>query len=247
MDFSYTAIVLGKREIGETDRLYTFFTREAGKVKAMGRGSRKPAAKLAGHLETLSLIDLSIARSRGRGNISSAVVENMFPNILRLERVLRIALEGVTTVDRFVGEDESDEEIFVLLLEFLQALDDIAATQQVSPNEELARNEAILRLGFFWKLLAQLGFGVEVNRCVVEGDMLRRGERYIFSPDLGGIVCDTHRILAKHAMPMDEAGVKLLRILLSNRLTSLRKLSVSQKTERLVLNALQSFIRWVGH
>lgn len=247
MDFSYTAIVLGKREIGETDRLYTFLTREAGKIRAMGRGSRKPVAKLAGHLETLSLIDLSIARSRGRGNISSAVTENAFPNIRQSERLLRMALESVSMVDRLVGEDESDEELFLLLLEFLSSLDMLSAESGVLTSGEYVHSEDILRLGFLWKFLSHIGFGIEANRCVVEGEALRAGERYAFSSDMGGIVCDAHRMLAKQTTSLDEDAVKLLRVLLSNRIASLRKLSVSQKTERLVSNALQSFIWWVSH
>ncbi len=56
MEYRYTAIVLGKKEVGETDRLYTFYTREQGKVRVVAKGVRKPEAKLAGQLENLSSV-----------------------------------------------------------------------------------------------------------------------------------------------------------------------------------------------
>lgn len=215
-------------------------------MKAMGRGSRKPAAKLAGHLETLSLIDLSIARSRGRGNISSAVVENVFPNLRQSEQILRKALEGVSVVDRLVGEEEPDEELFLLLSEFLYALDCVAEENASPSDVSLASLEDILRLGFFWKLLLRLGFGIEANRCVVGGEVLQSGDRFVFSPDAGGIVCSAHANVARQMTTMSDDAVKLLRVLLANRISSLRKLSVPRKTERSVSNALQIFIHWVG-
>ena len=51
----FTAIVLKKKEIGETDRLYTFYTDTIGKVQFVAKGVRNSEAKLAGQLETLML------------------------------------------------------------------------------------------------------------------------------------------------------------------------------------------------
>ena len=68
MEYRYTAIVLKKREIGETDRLYTFMTREGGKVRAKAVGVRKSEAKLASSLETLMLSDIAIVRGKGKAD-----------------------------------------------------------------------------------------------------------------------------------------------------------------------------------
>ncbi len=57
----YTAIILASRDVGEFDRLYIFYTREAGLLRAMGRGVRKQEAKLAGHLEPGTLSEVYIA------------------------------------------------------------------------------------------------------------------------------------------------------------------------------------------
>ncbi|QQS16111.1 MAG: DNA repair protein RecO [Candidatus Moraniibacteriota bacterium] len=248
MDFSYTAIVLGKRDIGETDRLYTFFTQEGGKVKAMGRGSRKPAAKLAGHLETLSLIDLSIARSRGRGNISSAVVENMFPHIRRDEVSLRTALEAVSIIDRRMEDGEVDAEVFLLLLGFLRALEIVSALPRQGSDEVSRFSEKVFLLsqGFLWKFLDRLGYRIEVRRCAAGQESLVAGERYCFSPDLGGIVCSRHREGARLTLPFGENAVKFLRLLFVNSLTSLPKLSVDRETAISLRRALKSFLDWTG-
>lgn len=47
MEYRYTALVLRKKEVGETDRLYTFYTKEQGKVRAVARGIRKSGARLS--------------------------------------------------------------------------------------------------------------------------------------------------------------------------------------------------------
>src|SRR3989339_1692485 len=78
-EFKYTAIVLGKTDVGETDRIYTFYTREAGKIRAMGRGAKKSTAKLAGNLETGNLAEVWVMKGRGLGNISGAIALNHFP------------------------------------------------------------------------------------------------------------------------------------------------------------------------
>jgi len=68
----YTAIILASRDANEVNRLYIIYTLEQGLVKAVAKGVRKPAAKLAGHLEPGTLTEIYVARSRGMGQITGA-------------------------------------------------------------------------------------------------------------------------------------------------------------------------------
>ena len=246
MEFSYTAIVLKKRNIGETDRLYSMLTRESGKIRAIARGVRKPEAKLAGQLETLSFSSVSIMRGRGRGNISGAIAEEFFRNIRSDETALRAALEAVSVIDRRMEEEELDAEIFALLLGFLRVLEIVSALPHEGDDEDARFKEKtfLLSQGFFWKLLDRLGYRIEVRRCVAGEEALLAGERYFFSPDIGGIVCSHHRESARVALPFDENAVKFLRLLFANSLASLPKLSIGKETSAALRRALKSFLDW---
>ncbi len=246
MEFSYTALVLRKYDTGETDRIYLLLTKEDGKVRAVARGVRKPEAKLAGQLETLSLVSVSVMRSRGRGNISGAIAEEFFPNIRKDETALRAALEAVSAVDRRMEEGEPDAEIFALLVGFLRALELVSALPRQGADEDLRFAEKVFLLsqGFFWKLLDRLGYRIEARRCAAGEEALIAGERYCFSPDAGGIVCARHRERASIALPFSESAVKFLRLLFANSLASLPKLSIDRETARSLRRSLGSFLDW---
>lgn len=63
---SYTtdAVVLAKRDIREADRQYTLYTKERGKVRALGIGTRRLSSKLAGHLEVGSHTRVTVVMGR---------------------------------------------------------------------------------------------------------------------------------------------------------------------------------------
>ncbi|QQS21204.1 MAG: DNA repair protein RecO [Candidatus Moraniibacteriota bacterium] len=247
MEFSYTAIVLKKRDIGETDRLYSFFTAEGGKVKAVARGVRKPSAKLAGQLETLTLASVSVMRSRGRGNVVGAVSESLFHRVRECEEALRTALLGVTVFDRLVEDHEVDRELFFLLLGFLRSLDIVSALPAETKVQEERRGEKIFLLsqGFLWKVLSRLGYGVELWQCAVGHEPLLAGDSLAFSPDAGGAVCGEHGSRARLRFPFSENAVKSLRIFLSHDLPLLPKLSLDAETKGMLRGALRGFLDWV--
>lgn len=248
MQLSTSAIVLKKRDTGETDRVYSFLTAERGKVRAVARGVRKSEAKLAGQLETLNVIHLSVMKGRGKGNIAGAIAESSFPHIRESEAALRAALCAVSAIDRLVEEDEPDRELFALLLEYLRALDIVSALPRLDGKEEDRCLEKIFLLsqGFSWKFLERLGYRVDTKACAGGREALSSGERYFFSPDLGGVVCGAHRERTTTALPFGEGAVKFLRILFVNSLVSLPKLSLDRETSVSLRRALKSFFEWIG-
>lgn len=247
MELSSLAIVLGKRDIGETDRLYSFFTETRGKMVAVARGVRKPASKLAGHLETMNVASISIVRNRGRGNVASAVAEQIFPRIRSEEVSLRAAIEALSFVDRALEEDELDSVFFLLLTRFLRAIEMVSEISRTDAEEHARFSEKVFLLsqGFFWQALDHLGYGIETKVCASGGEALRPGERYVFSPDVGGVICGTHRHLARIQIPLGENAVKFFRILFSSRLVSLAKLSLDRETRRECERALSAFLVWI--
>lgn len=220
MEYRYTAIVIGKREVGETDRLYTFMTRESGKVRAKAIGVRKSEAKLASSLETLTLSDITIIRSRGIGRIAGAIAEETFPNLRSDLDTLLQALEAVRIFDSLVGLEEPDLAIFGLLHEYLALLDGLAENGEQGMAGFVSE-------GFYMKLASELGYHLETSVCAASGGRLTPGDRCFFSPDAGGIVLEANA--DRYSITVSENAVKILRIFFANRLPSLRKIRVEKR------------------
>ena len=80
---SYRAqgVVLRHVEVGEADRILTFYTLEYGKVQAIAKGIRKMKSRKAGHLEPFSRVELMLAKGRNLDVISQAEAQNTYENL----------------------------------------------------------------------------------------------------------------------------------------------------------------------
>lgn len=238
MEIRYNAIILKKKETGETDRLYTLYTLEQGKVQLAAKGVRKPEAKLAGQLETLMQGLVIAVKGNGMGKIAGAVAEKNFSHLRSDADILKRVLETVSVFERLVGWDEPDAELFNLLALYLALSDDLA-------KEKQAEKTMLLAEGFLFQLFARLGYAIETGACVVSGEKLRSGERHFFSPSAGGVLAGEHIHNAPNAFPVSESAIKLMRIFLSNKLESLARVRVNEKEFREVRQASSLFFEWI--
>jgi DNA repair protein RecO (recombination protein O) len=214
----YTAIILASRDISEYDRLYVMYTLEQGMIKAVAKGVRRPAAKLAGHLESGTLSEVYIARSRGRGQITSAIALSNFTNIKKDFERLSDVLNIFSFFMKIFSEDEKDERIFKLLREYLEILDQVDQPDQ----------EKLLTLGFWWKLFDALGQRPEVIRCVNCGQTLKSAEKNYFSAEKGGVICPSCSP-PKDLLPIGDNQIKLIRVYLANPLQKIIKVKTDGK------------------
>lgn len=238
MEYRYMSVILKKRDVGESDRLYTFYSREAGKAQAFARGIRKPAAKLAGQLENFSAVSLIVMRSRGTGNIKSAVSEHIPFRIKSNFNALRSAFFAAETIDRLVEVEEPESRIFDLLLEFLSILEQFAEGGK-------AERVFLIEQGFLFRLLHILGYALEAHVCVQCGGQLREHAQHGISFFYGGVLCEKCLALEKNVQPISSEVVKLLRIFETNSLTALLKLHVPDTVVREIRRIGRSYVQWV--
>ncbi len=238
MELRYNAIVLKKKEVGETDRLYMLYTLEQGKVQLVAKGVRKQEAKLAGQLETLMQGLVIVVKGRGTGKIAGAVAEKNFVHLRSDADILKRVLETVNMFERLVEWDEADAELFQLLTTYLTLTDDLAGKK----NKDKA---LILAEGFLFQLFARLGYMIETGVCVVSGDKLHSGEQHFFSPSAGGVLAGEHINSVQNTFPVSESAIKLMRIFLFNKLESLVRLRVNGNEFREVRQATALFFEWI--
>lgn len=235
----FTAIVLRKKEVGETDRLYTLYTDTIGKVQFVAKGVRKPEAKLAGQLETLMQGLIIVVKGRGAGKISGAVTDKSFLFLRNDLDILKRVLEAVAIFERLVGWEQPDHRLFLLLETYLDLANILA-------KEEKRDKVLLLTEGFLFQLFSHLGYEVETGICTVSGKRLSPGERHFFSPSAGGVVHGEHAFEAHGALPVSESAIKLIRLFLGNRLEVLPKISVSEKDLRETRQIATRFFQWIS-
>lgn len=150
------AIVLRSIKLSETDKLITFMTEQFGKVKCVARGARKIKSRFAGSLEPMTYVYLIYF---GKENQQLFSLNNA--DIIQSFHLLRDDFQKLYTgiylnelVDAMTAEMHEDRQVFRLLLESLNAL------QNQSNLETLCRMFEI-------RLLSVSGHKPELQHCVV--------------------------------------------------------------------------------
>jgi DNA repair protein RecO (recombination protein O) len=236
MEYRYTGIILNKQDIGETDRIYTIYTLEGGKIRSVAKGVRKAEAKLASSLENLTLADIIIVRTRGLGKITGSIVEQNFSFLKRDCDALLVVFSVMAIFDKMVDLDNSDTRVFQLLSKYLETMDSLSEKQEEEKYETIS-------LGFLVKLLDYLGYAIEVDKCVVCDSKLSQ-ENICFSPQHGGTLCLSCGKEMLTACFVKQNGIKLLRLFFKNSLSSLVKIKVQKEDMSSAKIAVHDFIRW---
>lgn len=237
MEYKYTGIILSKRDIAETDRICTIYTVEGGKIKSVAKGVRKPHAKLAASLENITLADITIVRTRGLGKITGSIVESNFTALKADCNAVLETFAALSLFDKLVDFENPDQAVFELLKNYLEAVDDCA-------QKKVGEKYILLRLGFTTKLLHELGYAIEVNSCVVCQKPLSQ-ENPLFSAQHGGTICsDCARDGQGAVINIRTNAVKMMRLFLSNKMSTLSKIQTSREDCDSVKLAVDEFLRW---
>jgi len=237
MDYKYQAIVLGKYDIAETDRIYVLYTREAGKIRLVAHGVRKPQAKLAGNLETLSHMEVFVVKSRGRGKITGVIPTDFFAGVKEKIQSLEKVFWAVGVFDRLVTQEEKDEKIFDLLLGYLRAMEGMQEEDPVKAD--------IFTYGFIFKLFHLAGYGLEMGRCVSCGEMLRSNENF-FSAERGGTICLKCAEYEAERIKITDETIKFIRLFLENKISNLGKIRTEEKKLGNLKLVAHQTIKWIG-
>lgn len=236
MEYKYTGIILNKKDVGEVDRIYTIYTLEAGKIRVLGKGVRKPNAKLAGNLESITQAEIFLAKSRGMGKITGSIAIDSFANIKTNLDLVNKVFYVFKIIARLISDEEKDEKIFRLLEKYLAVMDGL------SGEEDRAD---IITIGLLFKILDEMGYRLEVERCVHCEKKLILEKNY-FSIARGGILCAKCFQFENKKIPVGNESIKLIRIFLQNKLENLIKLKVSRQEINRLHVVLGEALNWVG-
>lgn len=211
--FRTEAIVLRRKDFGEADRLLTLFTPEAGKIRAIAKGIRKPRSRKAGHLELYTRSILLLAKGREIDIITQAVTLDAYRPLR--EDLLRSTYGSycIELLDRFTPDEAENRPLYDLLA---QALGWLAE----------ARDLALATRYYELQLLGMAGYQLELFYCVVGGEKLTAEDQF-FNPADGGVVCPGCGEARQGAFPISLNALKVLRFMIRNPYRAVRELKLS--------------------
>jgi len=179
--YTVEAIILKFTNYKDSDKIFSLFTREKGKLSATARGVRKISSRRGGNLDTLNHVQVGISEGENEKYRIITEVEtlNSFKN---LKKSLKNSVKGFYITEliyRLIEEGQVSESVFDLLISNLGKL-------ETHLDNEVSRVNA-----FEIALLELLGYGLYLDRCAKTGRKYDdTWESIKFSPVLGGLVSD---------------------------------------------------------
>ncbi len=205
-------IVLARVDYGEADRIITFLTPEAGKLRLMAKGVRRIKSKLAGGVELFSVTNLTYVK--GRGDIGTLVSARLVTHCGKIVQDINRTMLGYEFIKKLnkATEDELEADYFHVLEQSFNALNDSTISMELT---NLWFTAQLLRLG-----------GYQPNlQTEPDGTRLTVEKQYEFSFDDSAFV-------ARPDAPYDASAIKFLRLIFSG--TTPNALQKVAGVERLV-------------
>lgn len=223
------AIVIGRLDLGEADRILTLFTPQYGKLRVVAKGVRRPSSRLGPHLELFTRVQLQLARGRELDVVTGA--ETLDPHIeLRTDLdILSHASHMAELITRLTEDREEHEAAYGLLKGSLRLLCDAMDPFAVTRHFEMA-------------LLAILGYRPELYRCL-ECERELAAEPNALSIRRGGMLCPRCRATDPQAVPLSVNAQKYLRLLDRQGLRGVIGLRTSPELQRELEGVLTAYLR----
>jgi len=173
-------LILKAQSHSEADRIYTIYTKKAGKIRVVAKGVRKISSRRSGNLDSLNLVSFAYSKYGTFPILTEVSVLNSFTVLKKDLEKVRYGYEILELVDKFLVEEDEHIEIYNLLVETLQNL-----------NRLKDGGRKLALLNFKAKLLGFLGYDPVLNFCVsCYRDFDGTWDYASFSNSMGGIGCD---------------------------------------------------------
>lgn len=212
------AIILRSRAYGESDKIVTFLTADAGKLTGIAKGAKNSRRRFANCLDPLTRVRVHY---RIRAGASLVFMESCDllqpPDELADPRKFAYGSYLTELIDQLTADAQVVGELYTLLAEGLETLRKSAATA------------AFLR-GFELRLLHGAGYGPELRACVRCHRLLQPAERAFLDPRHGSMVCAGCRVTGESLVPVAGQTLALLDALQATPLGTARALRFSAVT-----------------
>jgi DNA repair protein RecO (recombination protein O) len=224
-----TAIVLKVHDLGESDKIVTFYSMQAGKIAGVAKGAKRSKKRFSNKLEIFSLLDVMYNERDQAGlvRIVEAELQSPFMSLREdYERYVSAALV-CELIYYWSREYDADKNIFHLLLWALRSID------RGSPP-------LMVQIFFQVKLYTLLGYRLHLSGCIKCQNGEQSGMPYTFHPGRHGLLCrNCHpALIGREMATLSLNTIKLLQHAQDLPLEKLERLRFSDSSVR---EALQLF------
>ncbi len=190
-NFVTDAINIKTYPLSEHDNIVLMFSKQ-GLIKCVAKGVKKPKSKLGARMQLLVANKLLVKKGKNLDTVCQAQALNTFNKLRHDFDKLTYGMYLGELVSVFCRENLNSEGIYDI---FYKTLENI--------SEANSKEKILLHvLKFQLKFMQILGYGLELNRCMVcghelEGDVL-------LSIDEGGVLCKecSHKYINKINVPL---------------------------------------------
>jgi DNA repair protein RecO (recombination protein O) len=178
--YNARAVVLKSVKYKDSDKIYTLFTKEYGKISAIARGVRKISSRRSGNLDTLNLVSVSFRdENLGHRSIEEVKTIESFRNLKKDLQKSTKAYYMAEIIYKSVEEDEQVSNIFNLFVKCLKTLD-----KNNYPGDLVISH-------FEMNLMNMLGYRITFDVC---GKCGRKADdswnKYFFNIEDGCLECE---------------------------------------------------------
>lgn len=223
--------MLKHADFGEADRLLTLYSREAGKLRALAKGARKPRSRKAGHLEPFTRVSLLLATGRSFHIVSQAEAIDANAALSSDLVALGYASYVVELLERFTADEDENRALYHLLRDTLSRL-------AAEPDPELVVRYYEVRL------LDQAGFRPQLQTCLGCGAQIHPQDQY-FSIQQGGVLCPDCGRRDPAARPISLPALKVLRHLQRSSYAEAARAKPSKSTHTELETLMQHYLTYL--
>ncbi|MBZ9572336.1 DNA repair protein RecO [Patescibacteria group bacterium] len=224
-------IILKKEDLREADRVFTFFTRDFGKLELLARGERKIKSKLRAGLELFYLTDIEFIQGKTYKTLTDTSLIDNFKNIRKNLERLKIANLIAEILNDFLKGEEKDENLWELLNDIFLKLNNLVSKNLLS----------LLYYYFFWNFFSILGYEPQLYNCTLCQKKIKPETLY-FSPEEGGIICPHCFKKEKKIKKIDLNIVKILRLILKKDWNTLKRIKIERPFKKELKDVSENYL-----
>ncbi|AXH98981.1 DNA repair protein RecO [Sporosarcina sp. PTS2304] len=200
---------------GESNKIVTIYSKEAGKITAMARGAKKPASRLAAITQTFTHGYFLVRASRGMGALEQGELISSVRHIRSDLETTAYAGLIVELIDRLTEQDKPNAGIFKLLEESFHAMEEEYDAEAIS-------------LFVQWKMLPIAGIHPILHECA--NCSATEGE-FAFSFQQIGFLCHRCFSVDPYIIRLSPTQIKLIRMFYTVPLDQIGKLTLKKTTK----------------
>ncbi len=223
-------LTLRTLDYSETSQVVVFLARDAGLLRGLAKGSKRGQNPFGGPLDRWTLAEavFSLRDPTRLATLMEIYEHERFAGL----RDRLAAFYGASLVTEMLlallPEGDPQPAVFDLAVEALGRLD------EAEPAQARA-----LALALAWRLLATLGYAVDMGRCVECGAEIEPGRPVEFSGAVGGPVCPNCRPPGR-TVTLTGKAAEAITFLASAEWSEVRRVRLGEPTAKALRAALQA-------